>query len=382
MMPLSLYIHFPWCAKKCPYCDFNSHEIKGDIPEGQYIDALLSDLDQDLITIKNQPLVSIFMGGGTPSLFSPEAIHRLLGGIRSRLDFADDIEITMEVNPATVQKGLVGDRERFAGYYAAGITRLSIGVQSLNDTHLNLLGRVHSGSDAINAITAAKQAGFTNFNIDLMHGLSEQNLQNALADLKAAIALEPTHISWYQLTIEPNTVFYNRPPTLPDDDTLWEIYQTGLNQLASQGFHRYEISAFSRPGKQSVHNQNYWQFGDYIGIGAGAHGKYTHNSVVTRRAKTRQPEHYLASSRQAGGANFKDTIVDQGELPIEFLMNALRLTDGFNQALYEMRTGLPLSTLQAFLNRTQPLGLIEERNGWIKPTNKGAQFLNSMLEMV
>jgi putative oxygen-independent coproporphyrinogen III oxidase len=277
---------------------------------------------------------------------------------------------------------LVGDRERFAGYYAAGITRLSIGVQSLNDTHLNLLGRVHSGSDAINAITAAKQAGFTNFNIDLMHGLSEQNLQNALADLKAAIALEPTHISWYQLTIEPNTVFYNRPPTLPDDDTLWEIYQTGLNQLASQGFHRYEISAFSRPGKQSVHNQNYWQFGDYIGIGAGAHGKYTHNSVVTRRAKTRQPEHYLASSRQARGANFKDTIVDQGELPIEFLMNALRLTDGFTQALYEMRTGLPLSTLQAFLNRTQPLGLIEERNGWIKPTNKGAQFLNSMLEMV
>jgi len=321
------------------------------------------------------------MGGGTPSLFSPASIDRLLRGVRSRLDFADNIEITMEVNPATVQKGLVGDRERFAGYYAAGVSRLSIGVQSLNDSHLNLLGRVHSGSDAINAITAAKEAGFDNFNIDLMHGLSEQNLQNAIADLTAAIALEPTHVSWYQLTIEPNTVFYNQPPVLPDDDTLWEIYEAGLNQLANQGFHRYEISAFSKPGKESVHNQNYWQFGDYIGIGAGAHGKLTRNGVVTRRAKTRQPDHYLASSR-LGGANFKDTIVDQSELPLEFLMNALRLTDGFNQALYETRTGLPLSTLENFLNRTQSLELIEKQNGWIKPTNKGAQFLNSLLEMV
>lgn len=381
MMPLALYIHFPWCAKKCPYCDFNSHEAKGEIPENQYIDALLNDLDHDLDAIANQPLVSIFMGGGTPSLFSPASIDRLLRGVRSRLDFADNIEITMEVNPATVQKGLVGDRERFAGYYAAGISRLSIGVQSLNDSHLNLLGRVHSGSDAINAITAAKEAGFDNFNIDLMHGLSEQNLQNAIADLTAAIALEPTHVSWYQLTIEPNTVFYNQPPVLPDDDTLWEIYEAGLNQLANQGFHRYEISAFSKPGKESVHNQNYWQFGDYIGIGAGAHGKLTRNGVVTRRAKTRQPDHYLASSR-LGGANFKDTIVDQSELPLEFLMNALRLTDGFNQALYETRTGLPLSTLENFLNRTQSLALIEKQNGWIKPTNKGAQFLNSLLEMV
>ena len=292
MMPLALYIHFPWCAKKCPYCDFNSHEAKGEIPENQYIDALLNDLDHDLDAIANQPLVSIFMGGGTPSLFSPASIDRLLRGVRSRLDFADNIEITMEVNPATVQKGLVGDRERFAGYYAAGISRLSIGVQSLNDSHLNLLGRVHSGSDAINAITAAKEAGFDNFNIDLMHGLSEQNLQNAIADLTAAIALEPTPVSWYQLTIEPNTVFYNQPPVLPDDDTLWEIYEAGLNQLANQGFHRYEISAFSKPGKESVHNQNYWQFGDYIGIGAGAHGKLTRNGVVTRRAKTRQPDHY------------------------------------------------------------------------------------------
>ena len=381
MMPLALYIHFPWCAKKCPYCDFNSHEAKGKIPENQYIDVLLNDLDHDLKTITKQPLVSIFMGGGTPSIFSPASIDRLLRGVRSRLDFADNIEITMEVNPATVQKGLVGDRERFAGYYAAGISRLSIGVQSLNDSHLNLLGRVHSGSDAINAITAAKEAGFDNFNIDLMHGLSEQNLQNAIADLTAAIALEPTHVSWYQLTIEPNTVFYNQPPVLPDDDTLWEIYKAGLNQLANQGLHRYEISAFSKPGKESVHNQNYWQFGDYIGIGAGAHGKLTRNGVVTRRAKTRQPDHYLASSR-LGGANFKDTIVDQSELPLEFLMNALRLTDGFNQALYETRTGLPLSTLENFLNRTQSLELIEKQNGWIKPTNKGAQFLNSLLEMV
>ena len=307
---------------------------------------------------------------------SSSDLGQIVSAAEKIIGFNENIEITLEANPGTFEQ------EKFSGFRSAGINRLSIGIQSFNQGHLENLGRIHSGDQALSAISTARKAGFENFNLDLMHGLSGQTLDEATADIQQAVDLGANHISWYQLTIEPNTVFYNRPPTLPDDDTLWEIYQTGLNQLASQGFHRYEISAFSRPGKQSVHNQNYWQFGDYIGIGAGAHGKYTHNSVVTRRAKTRQPEHYLASSRQAGGANFKDTIVDQGELPIEFLMNALRLTDGFNQALYEMRTGLPLSTLQAFLNRTQPLGLIEERNGWIKPTNKGAQFLNSMLEMV
>ncbi|MFT4798594.1 MAG: putative oxygen-independent coproporphyrinogen III oxidase, partial [Candidatus Azotimanducaceae bacterium] len=267
-IPLSLYIHFPWCVRKCPYCDFNSHEANGDIPETAYIEALLNDLDKELahdFELSRRPIESIFMGGGTPSLISPSAIRHLMGMLNERLNLAPDIEVTLEANPGTT------DYEKFAGYKAAGIDRLSIGVQSFSGRHLSILGRIHTANEVTEAYQAARDVGFTNINLDLMHGLPDQKPENALDDLRIAIQLAPEHISWYQLTIEPNTVFYKRPPKLPDDDTLWEIYESGLALLEAAGYSRYEISAFAKPGKQARHNLNYWLFGDYLGIGAGAH---------------------------------------------------------------------------------------------------------------
>lgn len=369
-IPLSLYIHFPWCVKKCPYCDFNSHEAKGDIPQAAYIDALMSDLRAQLPQYDGRKIQSIFMGGGTPSLFSAESISGLLTRLKEDLNFASDIEITLEANPGTT------DFEKFEGYFAAGVNRLSIGVQSFNSQHLNQLGRIHSTHDIFNAYNAATLAGFTNINIDLMHGLSQQNLEGAMNDLNEAIALNPTHISWYQLTIEPNTQFYKNPPTLPEDDLLWDIYEQGLKKLSVNGFSRYEVSAFSLVNRRSRHNLNYWLFGDYIGIGAGAHGKLTRESGITRSAKTRVPKDYLDAQRT------KTTIVTTEDIPLEFLMNALRLSDGFSFKLFTERTFLEIEVLDSFSQKGKEAGLILCSDQDIKPTSRGLQFLNELLMMV
>ncbi|MFT5209358.1 MAG: putative oxygen-independent coproporphyrinogen III oxidase [Flavobacterium sp.] len=369
-VPLSLYVHFPWCIKKCPYCDFNSHVHEGEVPQHEYIDTLLKDLDQDLGGYDGREIQSIFMGGGTPSLFEPNAINRLMVGLKAKLNLALDIEITLEANPGA------SDFEKFSGYHAAGINRISIGVQSFNTIHLNQLGRIHSSHDALNAYQAAKDAGFNNINLDLMHGLSQQSLDGALGDIKQAIDLGPTHISWYQLTIEPNTQFYNQPPLLPGDDLLWSIYEAGLQVLKDNGYGRYEVSAFSLQDKRSRHNMNYWLFGDYLGIGAGAHGKITHQGKVIRTARTRVPKHYMNKQ------NVKSVTLSNEDLILEFLMNALRLKDGFSLDLFEQRTGLGSEVLKPFLERGLKAKLLEVENDQVMPGNRGLQFLNELLLLV
>ena len=293
--PLSLYIHVPWCIRKCPYCDFNSHAATPVLPEDEYIDALLADLTQDLDWVQNRPIQSIFIGGGTPSLLSVRAYEKLFRGLKQHLDFAADIEITLEANPGTFEA------EKFSGYFALGINRLSIGIQSFNSTFLHKLGRVHDGEQALRAVQIAKDAGFTSFNLDLMHGLPGQTVDDALADLKQALAFAPPHLSWYQLTIEPNTEFYKRPPVLPIDDALWDIQEAGLELLAQHGYEHYEISAHAKAGFAAKHNINYWQFGDYLGIGAGAHGKITfpESGEIIRSQKTRMPSDYLDMNKLA-----------------------------------------------------------------------------------
>lgn len=366
---LGLYIHIPWCVKKCPYCDFNSHQQQGELPEDNYVAALLKDLEQELELLDNPSLSSIFIGGGTPSIFSAAAIKNLLDGVRHRIPFNDDIEITLEANPGTVEQ------EKFSGFRVAGINRLSIGIQSFNDVHLAKLGRIHDAAQAATAVLAAKSAGFDNFNIDLMHGLSGQTPTEAIEDLRCAIDLNPTHLSWYQLTIEPNTVFYNTQPSLPNDDALEKIEHAGFELLHSAGFNRYEISAFAKAGKQSLHNTNYWQFGDYIGIGAGAHGKISTeiNGEVNRRWKTRQPNDYLGRPPLAG-----TQIVTAKELPLEFMMNALRLTNGVDEKLFEEKTGLSLEIISPMRNRLVAKGLMV--NGpRIATTALGFRFLDSVL---
>ena len=279
--PLALYIHIPWCVRKCPYCDFNSHAASPTLPEEEYVDALLADLDQDLHAVHGRELSSIFFGGGTPSLFSAQALGRLLKGVEQRIRFAPDIEITLEANPGTFEQ------EKFTAYRALGINRLSIGIQSFQEQKLKALGRIHNGDEAIRAAGMARQAGFDNFNLDLMHGLPDQSLDDALGDLRQAIAMKPTHLSWYQLTLEPNTVFWNQPPVLPEDDTLWDIQEAGQALLAEHGYAQYEVSAYAQPGRAARHNLNYWSFGDFIGIGAGAHGKLSHpDGRILRTWKT------------------------------------------------------------------------------------------------
>ena len=368
--PLSLYVHFPWCVKKCPYCDFNSHEIDGVLPEKAYIDALEADLLRDLTAFKSREIQSIFIGGGTPSLFSPEAIADLFNRLQRHLVFARDIEITLEANPGTT------DFKKFSGYCQAGINRLSLGVQSSNNRHLNLLGRIHSSNEIFDAFDAAIKAGFTNINLDLMHGLAGQSVEDAMQDLQQAIALKPTHMSWYQLTIEPNTQYYKQPPILPGDDDLWDIYSSGLALLAQHGYERYEVSAFSQNGFQCQHNLNYWLFGDYLGIGAGAHSKISENGIVTRASKTRTPKDYLASQKA------KTSAVSPDELTLEFLMNALRLNQGFSTDVFQQRTGLDPLTLDPFLETAIRKSLIERSDNQIKPTTKGLQYLNELLMLV
>ena len=376
--PLSLYIHVPWCVKKCPYCDFNSHRLNGDIPEDAYVDALLNDFRNELSFVQNRSVHSIFVGGGTPSLLSGNAYQRLFFGLQQHVCFADDIEITMEANPGTYE------HDRFQSYIDAGVNRISLGVQSFQDEKLQKLGRIHSASEAYQAIKSITESGFTNINIDLMHGLPDQSLDDALYDLQQAIDLKPAHISWYQLTIEPNTVFYSKTPVLPPDDTLWDIQEAGQKLLASAGFEQYEISAYSQREKCSRHNLNYWQFGDYLGIGAGAHGKITDLSTgqIIRNWKTRMPADYLTASENIKGFEAGRRLLDQDELPIEFMMNVLRLNHGADLELYHQRTGQDVEEIKEQLELAQQKGLLEPLEfGRLQPTATGRLFLNDLLEM-
>ncbi|MDB2384333.1 radical SAM family heme chaperone HemW [Endozoicomonas sp.] len=373
--PLSLYIHVPWCVRKCPYCDFNSHALKQNdgIPEQDYVDALLADFQEELSKAQGRELKTLFIGGGTPSLLSPASYQRLLPELNKRVPFASDIEITLEANPGTYEHG------RFQGYFDAGINRLSLGVQSFQDEKLKALGRIHSAGEAINAIESLTATGFSNFNIDLMHGLPNQSRDDALHDLKAAIALKPAHISWYQLTIEPNTVFYTKTPVLPVDDTLWAIQEAGQALLETSGYHQYEISAYSQTDRQARHNLNYWQFGDYIGIGAGAHGKWSckASGTVHRNWKTRMPNDYLSREKpfQAGIRT-----LEPSELPLEFMMNALRLHQGVPAMLYPQATGLPISTLQSAWDLACKKELMTPGKQ-LMPSEHGRLFLNDLLAL-
>lgn len=370
--PLSLYIHIPWCVRKCPYCDFNSHHASTTLPEQEYVEALLADLEQELQHTWQRPLSSIFFGGGTPSLFSAAAFDRLLTAIEQRVGFSDDIEITLEANPGTFEQA------KFTDYRRAGINRLSIGVQSFQPKQLQALGRIHDGREAITAADMARRAGFDNFNLDLMHGLPDQDLQGALADLQQAIALEPTHLSWYQLTVEPNTVFWNKPPTLPEDDLLWDIQEAGQQYLSSAGFSHYETSAYARDQRQARHNLNYWSFGDFIGIGAGAHGKLSSpQGRIVRTWKTRLPKDYLNPGKAflAG-----QRVLESNELPFEFMMNALRLVDGVPAQLYPQRCNQTLQQIETACAKARQQGLLDKEPQRLKPTPRGQLFLNDLLQ--
>jgi len=372
VIPLSLYIHIPWCVRKCPYCDFNSHQARDEVPEAAYIEALMADLDQELALTDQRQCQSIFIGGGTPSLFSANALQQILDGVRARLTLADDCEITMEANPGTFEQ------ERFAGFRAAGVNRLSLGVQSFDDSCLTALGRIHSSGDARAAFEKAREIGFDNINLDLMHGLPGQTLDLARGDLLQAIALGPEHLSWYQLTIEPNTEFHARPPSLPVDETLWDIQEMGWQLLANAGYQQYEISGYAREGKRARHNLNYWQFGDYIGIGAGAHGKLTdRRGAIARRWKLRQPKAYMEALDKVSGSQR----ITQDELPFEFMMNVLRLHEGVPAAMFSERTGLPLAVIEPLLRQARSRGMLMDDPALLAPTPQGRLFLNDLLEL-
>ncbi|HEY2623469.1 MAG TPA: radical SAM family heme chaperone HemW [Dyella sp.] len=377
--PLSLYVHMPWCVKKCPYCDFNSHGLRNEPPPyATYVDVLLADLDADLRDFGEaafgRPVQSIFFGGGTPSLFAPELIDRFLDGVRSRLPLAAEAEITLETNPGTVEHG------RFDGYLAAGVNRLSFGIQSFDDDKLRRLGRIHSASEAEAAVKSAQDAGYANINLDLMYALPQQAQQGALDDVARAIALQPTHISHYQLTLEPNTAFAANPPPLPDDDHAWAMQEACEQHLAEAGYSQYEISAYAQPGRRCVHNLNYWRFGDYLGIGAGAHGKLSDADAgaVRRRWKTRHPKAYLAApggQERIGG----DAPVAGAELPFEYMLNALRLIDGVPLADFAERTGLPAERIAAALAGARQRGWLTDDPDLLRTTALGQRFLNDVI---
>ena len=372
--PLALYVHLPWCVRKCPYCDFNSHPLRGEIPEARYIDALLADLELDLPRVWGRRVQTIFLGGGTPSLISPEAIDRLLAGIRARLPLAPDAEITLEANPGTVEV------ERFAGYRAAGVNRLSIGIQSFDEDQLRALGRIHGRAEALAAAAAAHAAGFDNFNLDLMFGLPGQTAAAALADLRTALALAPTHLSVYQLTLEPNTPFAARPPALPDDELIAEMQDALQGELSAHDFAHYEVSAYAHPGRQCRHNRNYWEFGDYLGIGAGAHAKITEAGGITRLARRQQPQDYLA---QAGttAAIAEERHPAPADVAFEFMLNALRLTGGVPATLFVERTGLPLDAVANALAVARQRGLLPLDPLRLQPTALGQRFLNDLISL-
>lgn len=374
-IPLALYIHIPWCIRKCPYCDFNSHNAPSNLPEKQYIQALLNDLAQELPYIWGRRLESIFIGGGTPSLFSADSMDELISGIRALLPFRPNLEITLEANPGTFEQ------EKFKGFREAGINRLSVGIQSFNPQHLQALGRVHNQAEALKSAEVARYAGFDNFNLDLMFGLPQQTLEQAVTDLQQAIDLQPTHLSWYQLTLEPNTLFYKHPPVLPDDDLLVDMQYAGQALLEQAGYAQYEVSAYAQTERECRHNLNYWQFGDYLGIGAGAHGKITDPfGQVTRHQKYRQPAQYLQQTELAQ-ARSETQLLTTDDLKFEFMLNALRLKSGFDVKLFNERTGLPSEALQV------PLALAEQK-GWliidqnhIQTTELGWQFLNTVIQL-
>jgi len=370
--PLSLYIHIPWCVRKCPYCDFNSHESKTDLPEQDYIRALIEDLDHDLPLVQARALESIFFGGGTPSLFSGTGIKQILTAVAERIDFTPDMEITLEANPGTAEQA------RFAEYRRAGVNRLSIGVQSFDDLQLQNLGRIHGSHEGESAIAMARESGFENFNIDLMYALAGQCVAQAMADLGRAVDHGPTHLSWYQLTIEPNTAFYKRPPQQPDEDAMLDMQQAGFDLLNSSGYAQYEVSAFARAGRRAAHNLNYWRFGDYLGIGAGAHGKITRpdNNDIVRTRKHRQPDHYIASPLRTA----QRQAITQNDLPLEFMLNALRLHEGFTVDQFEARTGLAFGQVEKQVESLVLKALLTRQANHFQPTAQGRQFLNTMLE--
>jgi oxygen-independent coproporphyrinogen-3 oxidase len=373
--PLGLYVHFPWCVRKCPYCDFNSHAVKAAVPERRYVALLLRDFEGYLNRMDGRGIRSIFLGGGTPSLFSPEAFHLLLAGLRGRSVVEVDAEITLEANPGTIERG------RFADYRAAGISRVSLGAQTFNARHLQRLGRIHSAEETRRAVDELVAAGFDNFNLDLMYGLPDQSLAEALDDLEVALALGPAHLSHYQLTLEPGTAFFHAPPALPPDDETWEMQVECQALLASRGYAQYEVSAYSRPGRESRHNLNYWEFGDYIGVGAGAHGKLTQPGAgrIVRTERPRSPNEYMKGVE--AGATALESAVDRRELPFEFMLNALRLKSGFERQTYESRTGLSLDALRDGLEWARHRGLMRRAGatGW-QCTDLGYRFLNDLLE--
>ncbi|GAB3003678.1 radical SAM family heme chaperone HemW [Psychrosphaera aestuarii] len=386
--PLSLYVHIPWCVQKCPYCDFNSHALKGGIPETEYVAHLLDDLSADLHFVQDRKLQTIFFGGGTPSLLSEKAMATLLTGIEQRIPFSENIEITLEANPGTLETN------KFEGFAKAGVNRISIGVQSFELEKLVQLGRIHNSEEALKAAGFAHSSVST-FNLDLMHGLPNQSLEQALADVKQAIALDPFHISWYQLTIEPNTLFHSKPPVLPDDDVLWDIQQQGHELLTQAGYEQYEISAYSKPGHQCKHNLNYWQFGDYLGIGCGAHGKITVQTdalkstqyapqtnaqiKVIRTEKVKHPKGYMDLTKPYA---YKQWTVEPDELPFEYFMNRLRLKSMFSMEEFEQRTGLAKESQLAPLTKALELGLLTQidANSY-KTTSKGIRYYNNLVDL-
>jgi putative oxygen-independent coproporphyrinogen III oxidase len=372
--PLGLYIHIPWCVRKCPYCDFNSHELRDELDESAYVDALARDLSVDVAASGKRKITSIFFGGGTPSLLSADAVHAILQAVSKQLDFEPDIEITLEANPGTFEQ------QRFRDYRAAGVNRLSIGVQSFNDASLQRIGRIHDARQARTAVIMAVDAGFDNINLDLMFGLPGQSLKDAIEDVRTACELQPSHISHYQLTIEPNTLFYSQTPALPAADPLWNMQARCHEMLASKGYAQYEISAFAQPDRQCRHNLNYWRFGDYIGIGAGAHGKITDTdgNRIQRRWKYRQPIAYVEASR-SGEFMSGESSLDETDRLFEFLLNALRLREGFSFSLFEQRTGLSRGTLLDACARVRP-GLLEINPDGVSCTPLGYGFLNDVLE--
>jgi len=371
---IALYIHMPWCVRKCPYCDFNSHQLASAAPDAAYLDALLRDFDLELPLIADRRIDSVFFGGGTPSLFTPEDFARLLRSLRLKIAFADDAEITLEANPGTIERG------RFAGYRDAGINRVSLGAQTFSPAALAHLGRIHSTDDTHRAVAELCAAGIANFNLDLMYALPHQSLDDALLDVRTAVALQPSHISYYQLTLEPGTVFFTRPPPLPDDEAAWLIQIAGQRLLAEAGYGQYEVSAYALPGQECRHNLNYWQFGDYLGIGAGAHGKLTLSlpDGILRTAKPRQPREYQRLMATADSAIGERRTLVAADLPFEFMLNALRLNVGFSARNFEQRTGLTAASLQPKLTAAKNRGLLESNNNQWIPTEMGRRFLNDL----
>jgi len=375
LIPLSLYIHIPWCVRKCPYCDFNSHALRSELPEMDYVAALLADLETDLPRIWGRRIQSIFIGGGTPSLFSPTALDTLFSGLRARLPITPDCEITLEANPGTVEQA------RFREFRSIGINRLSMGIQSFNDDALQRLGRIHNAAEAMKAVETARASGFDNINLDIMFGLPEQTPELGLHDLRTAMSFGPEHLSWYQLTIEPNTLFHSQPPPLPDEEDIDKLFTQGQALLAEEGFYQYEVSAYARKGRQCRHNLNYWEYGDYLGIGAGAHAKLSNpaDGSITRYERYRQPQQYMETAFQ-GRAISNTRIVTNQEKIFEFMLNALRLTGGFELSLFEARTGLPRDLIMPQVSELSGLGLLSVNGHRLMPSTQGQRFLNEMTE--